>query len=331
MTIAANIAVPKIRALCLLAALAMLALFPQQRAVAQTFPSGPVRIIVGFGAGSTADIVARLVGRHMESVIGQPFIVENRPGNSSMVAAEAVARAPKDGQTLFMATVANTLNPVQARQPFNLGKDMEPVALLGISPNVLVVHPSVAARNVKELMAIAKTKPDSLTFGTSGAGTASDLATRLFNIKAGSNVVSVPYQGGANQGMTDLLTGRINAMFNVGVALAPHVASGALVALAVGQPKRATILPDVPTMDEQGIPGFDVGIWIGLLAPAGTPAPIVDKLAQAANGALQTEMVATALKTQGIDPIGAAPAEFRSFIEADIEKWRSILAASPQQ
>jgi tripartite-type tricarboxylate transporter receptor subunit TctC len=120
-------------------------------------------------------------------------------------------------------------------------------------------------------------------------------------------------------------------MFNVGVALAPHVASGALVALAVGQPKRATILPDVPTMDEQGIPGFDVGIWIGLLAPAGTPAPIVDKLAQAANGALQTEMVATALKTQGIDPIGAAPAEFRSFIEADIEKWRSILAASPQQ
>ncbi|MDH7797527.1 MULTISPECIES: tripartite tricarboxylate transporter substrate-binding protein [unclassified Beijerinckia] len=326
-----NIAVPKARSLYLFVALTMLALFPQQRAAAQTSPSGPVRIIVGFGAGSTADIVARLVGRHMESVIGQPIIVENRPGNSSMVAAETVARAPKDGQTLFMATVANTLNPVQARLPFNLGKDMEPVALLGVSPNVLVVHPSVAARNVKELMAIAKSKPDTLTFGTSGAGTASDLATRLFNIKAGSNVVSVPYQGGANQGMTDLLTGRINAMFNVGVALAPHVASGALVALAVGQPKRATILPDVPTMDEQGIPGFDVGIWIGLLAPGGTPASIVDQMAQAANGALKTEMVMTSLKTQGIDPIGATPAEFRKFIEADIEKWRSILAASPQQ
>lgn len=313
-----------------LAVLSVLACFASP-AAAQNAPSGPMRIIVGFGAGSTADIVARLVGRHMESVLGQPVIVENRPGNSSMLAAETVARAPKDGQTLFMATVANTLNPVQAKSAFNLGKDMEPVALLGVSPNVLVVHPSVAARNVKELMAIAKSKPDTLTFGTSGAGTASDLAMRLFNIKAGSNVVAVPYQGGANQGMTDLLTGRINVMFNVGVALAPHVASGALVALAVGQPKRATILPAVPTMDEQGISGFDVGIWIGLLAPAGTPAPLVERLGQAANGALQTEAVQSSFKAQGIDSLGASPAEFRKFIEADIEKWRAILAASPQQ
>lgn len=316
-----------------IACLAALVLMPAlpSRAVAQTFPTGPVRIIVGFGAGSTADIVARLVGKHMQESLGQPVAVENRAGNSSMLAAEMVARAPNDGQTLFMATVANTLNPIQMRTAFNLGHDMEPIALLGNSPNVLVVHPSIPAKNVKELMEIARTKPETLTFGTSGAGTASDLAAQLFNIKAKSNVVAVNYQGGANQGMTDLLTGRITAMFNVAVALAPQVNSGKLVALAVGQPKRASILPDVPTMDEQGIPGFDVGIWIGLLAPQGTPAAIVEKLAQAANGALHTEAVQTAFQTQGIDAIGASPAAFRTFIAADIEKWRAIAAQSPKQ
>jgi tripartite-type tricarboxylate transporter receptor subunit TctC len=299
---------------------------PMPLAVAET---GPTRIIVGFGAGSTADILARLVGRHMETELGQPIIIENHPGNSSMLAAQVVTRAPPDGHTLFMATVANTLNPVLTNSTFNLAKDMQAVALLGVSPNVLVVHPSIPAKSVKELIEIAKTKPDTLTFGTSGAGTASDFAARLFNIKAGTHLVAANYQGGANQGITDLLTGRITVMFNVAVTLAPYVNSGKLRALAVGQPKRAAILPNVPTMQEEGIPGFDVGVWIGLVAPAGTPADQVVKLAQAANSALQDEAVLTTLKTQGIDPIGAGPDEFREFIASDIEKWRSILAASP--
>jgi tripartite-type tricarboxylate transporter receptor subunit TctC len=299
---------------------------PMPLAVAET---GPTRIIVGFGAGSTADILARLVGRHMETELGQPIIIENHPGNSSMLAAQVVTRAPPDGHTLFMATVANTLNPVLTNSTFNLAKDMQAVALLGVSPNVLVVHPSIPAKSVKELIEIAKTKPDTLTFGTSGAGTASDFAARLFNIKAGTHLVAANYQGGANQGITDLLTGRITVMFNVAVTLAPYVNSGKLRALAVGQPKRAAILPNVPTMQEEGIPGFDVGVWIGLVAPAGTPADQVVKLARAANSALQDEAVLTTLKTQGIDPIGAGPDEFREFIASDIEKWRSILAASP--
>jgi tripartite-type tricarboxylate transporter receptor subunit TctC len=297
-------------------------------ASAQTYPTGPIRILVGFGPGSTADTLARLVGKHMEQTFGQPVIVENRPGNSSMIAAETVARSAPDGYTLFMATVAQTLNPATTKSGFDLSKQMEPVALLGVVPNMLVAHPDVAAKNVKDLVALAKSKPDGLTFGTSGAGTASHLAAELFNQKAGTKIVAVHYQGGSNQALTDLLAGRITLMFNVAATLAPHVKADKLNALAMAQPKRAGIMPDLPTMDEAGMPGFDVGIWIGLLAPAGTPAAIVDKLSKAANDALKTEPVMKAMKTQGIDSIGGTPKEFAAFIRADIDKWTALSAAS---
>jgi tripartite-type tricarboxylate transporter receptor subunit TctC len=314
------------KTLASIAAAVLMAALAAAPVSAQQYPSNPIRIVVGFGAGSTADTVARLVGKHIEVKLGHAVIVENRPGNSSMLAAEAVARAPKDGYTLFMATVANTLNPAQTGSGFDLAKELAPVALLGVVPIVLVVHPSIPAKTVKELIEVAKTKPDTLTFGTSGAGTASHLAAELFNAKAGVKIVSVHYQGGANQGVTDLLTGRITLMFNVAATLAPHANAGKLVPLAVGQPKRASIMPDVPTMDEAGMPGFDVGIWIGLLAPAGTPAEIIDKVSVVANEALKTGAVTTALRTQGIDPIGSTPKEFETFIRSDIEKWNAILA-----
>ena len=297
-------------------------------AQAQTYPTQPIRILVGFGPGSTADTLARLVGKHMEQTFGQPVLVENRPGNSSMIAAETVARASNDGYTLFMATVANTLNPVTTKSGFDLGKQMEPIALLGVVPNMLVAHPSVKADSVKDLVTLAKANPDSLTFGTSGAGTASHLAAELFNQKAGTKVVSVHYQGGSNQAITDLLTGRITLMFNVAATLAPHVKADKLKALAMAQPKRAGVMPDLPTMDEAGMPGFDVGIWIGLLAPANTPAAIVDKLSAAANDALKTEPVINAMKNQGIDQRGSTPKEFAEFIRADLDKWTELLAAS---
>lgn len=206
-------------------------------ASAQSYPSSPIKIVVGFGPGSTADILARLIGKQMEAKLGQPVVVENRPGNSSMLAAEAVSRADKDGYTLFMATIANTLNPAQTGSAFNLGKNLEPIALLGVVPNVLVAHPSVAAGSVKELIEVAKKNPDSLTFGTSGNGTASHLAAEMFNQKAGTKILAVHYQGGAAQGVTDLLTGRITLMFNVAAPLAPQVKDGKLKAIAVGQPK----------------------------------------------------------------------------------------------
>ena len=295
--------------------------------MAQTYPAQPIKVIVGFGPGSAADILARLVGKQMEISLRQPIVVENRPGNSSMIAAEAVARASADGYMLFMATIANTLNPAETKSNFNLGRDLAPIALLGIVPNVLVAHPSVPANNLQELIALAKSKPESLTFGSSGYATASYMAAELFNDNAGTKILSVPYQGGSNQAVSDLLSGRITLMFNVAPTLAPHVEAGKLKAFAVAQSKRASIMPDVPTLAEAGMTGFDAGIWIGLLAPAGTPAAIIDKLSGAANDALNTDEVRTALKRQGTDPLGGTPKEFADFIRTDIAKWVAVLAS----
>src|SRR5437660_1008396 len=262
-------------------------------AMGQTYPAQPIRILIGFGPGSAADILARLVGKEMEVRLGQPIVVENRPGNSSMIAAESVARAPADGYTLFIATIANTLNPAETKSNFNLAKDLAPITLLGTVPNVLVAHPSVPANNLQELIALAKSKPETLTFGSSGYATASFMAAELFNAKAGTKIVTVPYQGGSNQAVSDLLSGRITLMFNVAATLAPHVEAGKLKAFAVAQAKRASIMPDVPTLTEAGMAGYDAGIWIGLLAPAGTPPAIIEKLSADANDALHTEAVRT--------------------------------------
>jgi tripartite-type tricarboxylate transporter receptor subunit TctC len=293
---------------------------------AQPWPAQPIKVVVGFGPGSAADILARLVAKQMEAGLGQPVVVENRPGNSSMIAAESVARSPADGYTLFMATIANTLNPAETKSNFNLGRDLAPIVLLGTVPNVLVAHPSVPANNLQELIALAKSKPEGLTFGSSGYATASYMAAELFNARAGTKILTVPYQGGSNQALSDLLSGRITLMFNVAATLAPHVEAGKLRAFAVAQSKRASIMPDVPTLAEAGISGYDAGIWIGLLAPAGTPPAIVEKLSAAANVALGTEEVRTALKRQGTDPLGGTPKEFADFIRADIEKWVAVLA-----
>jgi tripartite-type tricarboxylate transporter receptor subunit TctC len=316
----------KLAALC--AGVMMASLAGTAGAVAQTYPSQPIKVVIGFGPGAAADILARLVGKQMEVSLGQPIVVENRLGNSSMIAAESVARAAPDGYTLFMATIANTLNPAETKSSFNLGKALAPIALLGIVPNVLVANPSVPANNLQELIALAKSKPESLTFGSSGYATASYMAGELFNAKAGTKILAVPYQGGSSQAVSDLLSGRITLMFNVAATLAPHVEAGRLKAFAVAQSKRASIMPDVPTLTEAGMAGFDAGVWIGLLAPAGTPPAIIEKLSAAANAALNTDQVQSALKQQGTDPVGGTPKEFADFIQADIEKWTGVLASS---
>src|ERR1700687_1703469 len=310
------------------AGVAMASVAAAASVMAQTYPSQPIKVVIGFGPGSAADILARLVAKQMEVSLGQPIVVENRPGNSSMIAAETVARAPADGYTLFMATIANTLNPAETKSNFNLGRDLAPIALLAMVPNVLVAHPSVPANNLQELIALAKSKPESLTFGSSGYATASYMAAELFNAKAGTKILAVPYQGGSNQAVSDLLSGRLTLVFNVAAPVAPHVEAGKLKAFAVAQSKRASIMPDVPTLTEAGMAGYDAGIWIGLLAPAGTPPAIIAKLSAAANDALNTEAVRAALKQQGTDPVGGTPKEFADFIRADIEKWVAVLASS---
>jgi tripartite-type tricarboxylate transporter receptor subunit TctC len=328
MRIGGNMFSRYLKAPVLCAAVATLSAAVAAPLFAQTYPAQPIKILIGFGPGSAADVLARLVGKQMEASLGQPLVVENRPGNSSMIAAEAVMRAPADGYTLFMATIANTLYPAETKSNFNLGRDLAPITLLGTVPNVLVAHPSVPANNLQELIALAKSKPDTLTFGSSGYATASYMAAELFNAKAGTHIVMVPYQGGSNQALSDLLSGRITLMFNVAATLAPHVEAGKLKAFAVAQSKRASIMPDVPTLNEAGMTGYDAGIWIGLLAPAGTPPAIIEKLSAVANEALKTEDVRTALKRQGTDPVGGTPKEFSDFIRADIEKWVAVLASA---
>jgi len=295
---------------------------------AQQYPTGTIRILVGFGPGSVLDILARSIGKQIEQDLGQPVVVENRLGNGSMIAAEAAARAPSDGYTLFVGGVANTINPARTNSKFNLANDMQSIALLAVVPNLLVVHPSVPAKDVKEFIALAKAKPESLTFGTSGAGTASHLAAELFNTSVGKKIVAVHYAGGSNQMLTDLLTGRITASFSVANALMPQVRRNALRALAVAQPKRAGVAPDVPTLAEVGLPGVDAGIWAGLYAPKGTPMAIVNKLSASANAALKTEGLQKVLTAQGIDSLGGGPDELAKFTAADIEKWVKVVKAA---
>jgi tripartite-type tricarboxylate transporter receptor subunit TctC len=227
---------------------------------AEQYPTSAIRLYVGFNASSSADVVARMVGKHIERQLGQPVVVENRTGNSSMIAAELVARASHDGYTLFMATVANTIYPARTGSKFNLGKDLAPIALLGRVPGVLVVHPDVPARSVAELAALMKSKPETLTFGTSGVGTSSHLAAEMLNMKVGSKVVAAHYQGGSSQRITDLISGRVNIAFNVAISVVPQIKQGLLRAIAVAQDKRTAILPDVPTLDEAGIHGVDGGV-----------------------------------------------------------------------
>lgn len=297
-------------------------------AQADDLPSGPIKIIVGFGPSSSADTVARIVARYITDKVGHPVIVENRPGNSSMIAAEYVKNAAGDGHTLFMSTVANTLYPAHNKMKFDLGNDLTPIALLAVVPNLLVANPSLNIHSVADLVKLAKAKPETLSFGTSGQWTASYMAAQMFNMQAGTKITTVPYQGGANQAVLDLISGRINLMFNVAATLAQHVKAGKLTALAVGQPKRASIVPDVPTMDEAGMPGFDVGIWIGLLAAPGTSPKIVDALSKYANEAVRTKEAETALHAQGMDILGGTPKEFSAFIEKDIQKWTRALAST---
>jgi tripartite-type tricarboxylate transporter receptor subunit TctC len=291
---------------------------------AETYPNRPVRVIVGFGPGAVADILARAVANRMGQTLGQQFVIENRTGAGSSLAAEYVARAPKDGYTLFMATVANSINPALGPLSFDFGKDFAPVTLVANVPQMLVAHPSLGVSNIRELIALAKSKPEQVQYASSGMGTLSHLSAELLNSTAGIKLVQVPYPGSA-QGMTDVIAGRVPLMFGPASTLWPNVEAGKLKALAVTQTKRASLAPDVPTLAESGIPGFSAGIWMGLLAPAGTPSEAVDKLSGAANDALKADEVVKLMKAQGIDALGGSPAEFKTFVDHELKQWAAVV------
>ena len=295
---------------------------------AQAYPSRPVKLIVGFGPASAADVTARILAQRLDQTMRQQFVVENRPGAASSIGAEYVVRAPNDGYTLLLATVANAVNATLSIDVnFDFAKDLAPIALVATLPNILVVHPSLGVKSVQELIALAKSKPGQLSFGSAGVGTSTHLSAELFNMMAGVKIVHIPYQG-SPQAVTDLLAGRIAIMFSPISTALPHVAEGKLVALASTQLQRASAAPDLPTMAELGFKGFDCGIWFGLMAPAGTPPEVINALNLAANDALASDQLRVALRRQGIDTLGGSPEKFANYIGTEIKKWADVAAAA---
>lgn len=290
-------------------------------AQAEDYPSRPVRVIVGFTPGAAADITARVLTNRMSQILDQQFVVENKPGAGSSLAGDYAAHAAKDGYTLFLGTSANLTNAVIAPTlGFDFVKDFAPIALVTTAPVILVVHPSLGVGSVRDLIALAKAKPGQILYASTGVGAAPHLAGELFNARAGIRTVHVPYQG-SPQAVTDLIAGRTSMMFSPASAVMPHIKSGALKALATAASRRPSIAPDLPTMAEAGVPDFDASIWFGLMAPAGTPRPIIDKLARTVEAALASDDTLARLKAQGFDPLGGGPDEFARTMASDAERW----------
>jgi tripartite-type tricarboxylate transporter receptor subunit TctC len=299
-------------------AIALIAVAP---AAAQEFPTRPVRVLVGFTPGAAADITARVLASRMSQVLNQQVVVENKPGAGSSLAADYVSHAAKDGYTLLIGTSANLTNAViSSNLGFDFVKDFSPIALITTAPVILVVNPSLGVDSVQELIALARKRPGEINYGSTGVGAAPHLAGELFNARAGVKLVHVPYQG-SPQAVTDLLAGRVSVMFSPASAVIPHVKAGKLKALASAASRRPGIAPDLPTMAEAGVPDFDASIWFGLTAPAGTPRPVIDRLAAAVNEALTSDDAKASYAAQGFDLLGGGPEDFARTIASDTERW----------
>jgi tripartite-type tricarboxylate transporter receptor subunit TctC len=295
---------------------------------AQDYPNRPVRIVIGFAAGSASDLVARALSLKLSSSLGQPFIVEVRSGAGSNVAAQHVVRSPKDGYTLFIATSSSTIRGAgTANLGFDFASDLAPIAPIASVPFVLTAYPGLGVKTVQEFIALAKAKPDAHTFGGTAAGTSGYLAGQLFNQHAGTKLAIAPYPSTA-QATTDLMTGRISIAFASAANVLSLIEEGKLTALAVAQSKRAAMIPQVPSIDEAGLPGVYASIWIGMLAPAGTPSVIVDTLSKAINEALRADDLANQLRLQGMELMGGRPEEFAERIKSDTARWDAVLQAA---
>ena len=303
-------------------------MFAVPLAQAEDYPTRPVRIIVGFIPGSSADITARVLGQRMGQILGQQFVIEAKPGAGSNLAAEFVARAPKDGYTLFLGSSANITNAAINRNlPFDMAKDFAPIALVTTAAVILVVHPSTGVNNVEELIALAKSKPGEILYASTGVGTAPHLSGELLSMRAGVKLVHVPYQG-SPQAATDLLAGRVAMMFSPASAVISQVEAGSLKVLASAASKRPGILPNVPTTAEAGMPDFDTSIWFGLMAPAGTPRDIIDKLARAVREAVVANEVVAAWRPQGVDPLDGGADELARLITSELKRWGDVATAA---
>ena len=299
-------------------------------ACAQTrdFPNKPVRVIVPTSPGGIIDLVTRLLGQKMTELMGQSVVVENRPGASTNIGTEFVARAPGDGYTLLSTTLPLVVNPsLFEKLPFNVEKDLAPVSLVVAAPYVLVVHPSVPAKSIKELIAMAKAKPGALNYSSGGNGTNFHIAAELFRNQTGINIVHVPYKGGG-PALASVLAGETDLSFPSLGAVLPHVNAGKLRALAITGNRRSQLLPKLPTIGESGFPGYTFTSWVGVLAPATTPANIIATLNGYIVKAMRAPNVADRLAADGTDVVASSPQQFGALIKTDLARWAKVVSDS---
>jgi tripartite-type tricarboxylate transporter receptor subunit TctC len=296
---------------------------------AQTYPVRPVTLVVAFTPAGPSDVLSRVLGRKLEEVLKQPFVIVNRPGAGGNIGAEAVASAAPDGYTLLMGnnSILATNASLYKSLPYDPIKDFKPVSLIGDQSNILVVNPKVPARSVGELIALAKSKPGALNYASSGVGTAAHLAGALFRSQANIDIVHVSYKGAA-PALQDVITGQVEMMFATAASVIGFINSGLVRPLAVTTLKRSAILPDLPTIAEQGLPGFEATTWHGLVAPAATPAPVIARLHDATVTALHDAAVAKSLTDLGVEISPSTPDEFARYIAAEIPKWSAVVKAS---
>jgi tripartite-type tricarboxylate transporter receptor subunit TctC len=298
-------------------------------ASAQAYPDKPIRMVVPFPAGGTTDILARATAQKLSESLGQQVIVDNKPGAGGNIGAQEVARSTPDGYTLVMGTVGtHAINPsLYKKMPYDHVKDFVPVSLVASVPNLLVVHPSVPVNSVKELIAHAKANPGKLNFASSGNGTSIHLSGELFKTMTGVQMTHVPYKGSA-PAVTDLLGGQVQLMFDNMPSALPHAKAGKLKPLAVTSAKRFPGTPEIPTIAESGVPGYEASSWFGVLAPAGTPKEIVNKLSTEIAKALKTPEMKKKLEEQGAEAVGSTPEEFAAHIKAETAKWAKVVKES---
>ena len=297
--------------------------------IAQTYPAKPIRLIVPFSAGGGADIVARAIAQKLGEALAQQVVVDNRTGAAAIIGMELAAKSPADGYTLVLGqTGPNSINPgLYQRLPYDAAKDFAPITLATTYPYVMVVHPSIPAKTVKELVVLAKSKPNQLTFASAGNGAANHLAAELFKSMAGIQMVHVPYKASA-PALIDVLGGHVSMMFDPIITSMPHVKAGKLRALGVTSLKRTSIAADLPTLAETGLPGFEAIGWHGILAPAGTPREIVTRLNTEIVKVIRSPDMRARFAEQGAEPVGNTPEQFQEFLKTDLAKWAKVIKAA---
>src|ERR1700736_5701999 len=295
------------------------------QSLAQDYPTRPIRVIVPFGAGGPADVTARLIGNILQDGFGQPFVVEDRPGAGGVIGTVEAAKSAPDGYTLLMMSNTQTANEsLVPQRKYELMRDLVPIAPVNYSDLVIVVHPQVPANTLQEFIALAKSQPGKLNYASSGQGTPYHMAGELFKTMAGIDVVHVPYRG-SGEARSGVIGGQVQMMIDAVTTMAPNVSAGQVRALATSGTSRSSVLPDVPVAAEAGVPGYEATIWLGLMAPAGTPRPVVDKLNAAINEVVRRPDIVSLWKEQGALPMSMTPEEFDKYLRGDIVKWANVV------